>query len=857
LSASRTHRSRPAPSRPPQWWAVVGVVTLLVAASLALLPAVPDRPGLGLLHSVTLVVVLTAMFALAEVFVLHVQVKREAQTIALSEIPLVLGLTFAPPPLLVLGFVLGAAGAYLLHRRQRGLKLAYNVSLKATDSLLTVVLYGLILGGNPILGWRWVLGCYVAVAAASLLDGLVTHLVIGLHEGSLSRSTLQDVAVYPAMALAVATISLVMAYAFDRSAMAALPATLSGAALFLGYRAYSTLSERHLSLERLYRFSQAVASTPEIDGTLGHVLGQAKELLRSEHAEIAFFSGLEGSAMRVALSPSGRLLRESVRLTDDDPFDPARTGEGDPMLMSRNSHDPQQRSYLSTRRWKEAIVVPLKGDAGIIGTLSVADRMGDVRRFDQSDMRLLETVANHAGVALQNSRLIDQLRHESLHDALTGLPNRVLLRNNISEELEACRIGASPGCAVMIMDLDGFKDVNDTLGHQHGDELLKVVASRTVVAAGESVTVARLGGDEFALMAPGCADASVARVIAAAVLAALRAPTILDGIPVHVGASIGVAMAPGHATAVADLLRYADVAMYAAKAAGGGVKIYESDRDTSSPDKLTLVTELRTALEQGDLAIHVQPKADLSSGEVGSVEILARWDHPRRGLVSPEEFIPLAERTGLMDQLTEHVLRLALFQCAGWRDAGVEVNIAVNLSARSLAQPGLAATVGALLLGAGVPAHLLTLEITESTVMADPEVALRSLKNLRDLGVRLSIDDFGVGYSSLSNLSRMPVQELKIDRSFVTDLSDNLDNAVIVRSIIDLGRNLALDVVAEGVERLQEWEQLRQMGCHQAQGYFVARPMPPELLPGWLRKWADRSDTLRGAERDPAEWLTA
>jgi EAL domain-containing protein (putative c-di-GMP-specific phosphodiesterase class I) len=252
---------------------------------------------------------------------------------------------------------------------------------------------------------------------------------------------------------------------------------------------------------------------------------------------------------------------------------------------------------------------------------------------------------------------------------------------------------------------------------------------------------------------------------------------------------------------------------------------------------LALITELRDALDMGDLGIHVQPKASLTGGSSAAVEVLARWDHPRRGVLFPDEFIPLAERSGLIHQLTVHVLRLALHSCAEWRAKGTEVSIAVNLSPRSLVDPGLCATVSQLLVEADVPARLLTLEITESTVMADPELAVRSLHALRTLGVRLSVDDFGVGHSSLSNLRRLPVLELKIDRSFVAALGSDVDSAVIVRSIVDLGRNLALDVVAEGVETKLAWDRLQAMGCQVAQGYFVARPMAPDLLLAWLTRW--------------------
>ncbi len=866
----QAYRRRPAASarRPAQWWGIVGVVAALSALTLALLPTLPDLAGAApVTHHVGLRLVggallIAAMYALAEIFVLHIQVKREAQTLALSEIPVVLAVTFAVPAQTIAGMVLGAALAYVLHRRQRGLKLTYNLTLKATDAVVTLAIYSAVIGSSATLTPQWMLAAYVSVAATALMDGIVTRLVIGLHEGSLSMGTLlREVAVYPALAFGVATLAVVVAFALDRSPVSAVPALASGVFLVVGYRAYAKLSERHLSLERLYRFSQAVTSTPEVNETLTNVLTQAKELLRSEHAEITFFSGLEGNVVRVALSPSGRLLRESVLLDEDDPTTPtvvgaqAGTTTPGPLMILRTSKDPAAVAHLAARRWREALVVPLVGDAGVVGTLAVADRMGKVRGFDPSDLRLLETVANHAGVALQNSRLIDRLRHESLHDALTGLPNRVLLRSNALAELSACEQSRSVGCAMMIMDLDRFKDVNDTLGHQHGDELLMTVAARTVTAAGPQVTVARLGGDEFALLVPGCPDGPRAHEVATRVLAALEVPTVLDGIPVQIGASIGIALAPLHAMDVTDLMRHADVAMYAAKNAGGGVRLYESDTDTSSPDRLALVMELRTALDEGDVTIHVQPKASLLTREVVAVEVLARWNHPRHGLIMPDEFIPLAERAGLMRPLSEHVLRLALQHCADWRSRGIDMNVAVNLSARTLTDPDLCQLVAALLAEYDVAARMLTLEITESSVMADPDAAIEALQQLRAIGVRLSVDDFGVGYSSLSNLSRMPVHELKIDRSFVLDLADSIDSAVITRSIIDLGRNLALDVIAEGVEDQQAWDMLSALGCVHAQGYFIARPMPPEVFPAWLQRW----DVPRPVPlpREPAEVQTA
>ena len=824
-------------ARPRQWWAVATVVLGLLVSSVSVglaigLGPIPQTPG-----AVASLLWITAMAAVVETFVLHIQVKREAQTLALSEIPLVAGLAFAPPGALVAGLVLGGALAYVVHRRQRGLKLAYNLTLKLTDGVVAVALFDLVAGEGSGHGWRWMLAIYVAVAAAALLDAVATQLVIGLHEQSLSmRGMLSDIAIYPILALGVGTVAMVGAFAYEASPLSVLPAGGAGVFLVVGYRAYSRLSERHLSLERLYRFSQAVTSTPEVNETLGSVLSQAKELLRSEHAEITFF-GTDESSVRVALSPSGRLLRDNLVVDPGDPLAPLGGEDITPLLMGRGTRESPARAHLTARRWREAIIVPLRGDAGVIGTLAVADRLGDVRTFDLSDMRLLETVANHAGVALQNSRLIDQLRHESLHDALTGLPNRVLLQRRVAEELEKVRDGASRGCAVMIMDLDGFKDVNDTLGHHHGDDLLKAVAGRTDRAAGAGTTVARLGGDEFALLVPDCDDGAQARAVALEVLDALGHPTDLEGIPVQVGASIGVSLAPAHAADPSGLLKCADVAMYTAKSAGGGVRVYDASLDTSSPARLALVMDLRAALENGEIAVHVQPKADLATGEVRGVEVLARWDHPTQGVLGPDEFIPLAERAGLMRPLTVQVLDQALAACARWRAGGQAISVAVNLSARSLGDVELYDAVGDLLAAHGVPPHLLTLEITESTVMSDPEQAVASLQRLRSLGIRLAIDDFGIGYSSLSNLRRLPVHELKIDKSFVAEMGPGLDDVMIVRSIVDLGRNLGLDVVAEGVETGLVWHELAAMGCHYAQGYLVARPMLPGALLPWMSHW--------------------
>jgi diguanylate cyclase (GGDEF)-like protein len=386
----------------------------------------------------------------------------------------------------------------------------------------------------------------------------------------------------------------------------------------------------------------------------------------------------------------------------------------------------------------------------------------------------------------------------------------------------------------MILDLDSFKEVNDTLGHQYGDQLLIEVGTRLRTAVGPAGFVARLGGDEFAILLSGTDEEDRAVRVGRRLLRSLEQPVSLDGLEVEVGGSLGLAMAPVHATDAAGLLKRADMAMYDAKASTGGLRLYEPDPDSDNPRRLMLVSELRTALSQGRIEVFVQPQARLATGETTGVEALVRWNHSELGFIPPDEFIPIAERSGLIGLVTTRVLDLSLAAVAGWRDQGVDLGVAVNLSTRSLLDADLVDEVSRLLRRHGVPASRLTLEVTESSVMADPSRAIALLHQLRDLGVRLSVDDFGTGYSSLSYLKSLPVDEVKIDRSFVTNLSGQSEDVAIVRAIVDLGRHLGLEVVAEGVEDQPTWDLLSSMGCDLVQGWHHGRPMPVTEFVPWL-----------------------
>lgn len=443
------------------------------------------------------------------------------------------------------------------------------------------------------------------------------------------------------------------------------------------------------------------------------------------------------------------------------------------------------------------------------------------------------------GASRRLRRQAEENRRQARHDALTGLPNRSWFYERTRAILRSGR--RSGRSAVMIMDLDRFKEVNDTLGHHSGDLLLQAAASRIKHAVRDSDIAARLGGDEFAVLLPG-SSRDAARQVALRVREALEERFNVAGATVDIEASIGIALFPEHADEVETLLQRADLAMYEAKARHTGVRFYSPELDNGHPSQLTLLGELRQAIEREELVLHYQPKAALETGEVTQVEALVRWQRPEHGLVPPGEFIPLAERTGLIKQISAYVLDTALRQLRSWLDSGLDLSVAVNLSARNLLEGDLADHIGALLLRRGVPAARLILEITESTIMEDPERALCVLSRLSEMGVRVAIDDFGVGYSSLSYLRRLPVNEIKIDRTFVANMDSEEGDALIVRSTIDLGRNLGMKVVAEGVETEAVWDELGALGCDYAQGWYLGRPMPAAELLGWLAREGVRSD---------------
>ncbi|MER7044240.1 putative bifunctional diguanylate cyclase/phosphodiesterase [Streptomyces jumonjinensis] len=442
-------------------------------------------------------------------------------------------------------------------------------------------------------------------------------------------------------------------------------------------------------------------------------------------------------------------------------------------------------------------------------------------------------------IALDSTLWIARARaEEQLRDPLTGLPNRQWLLERTWAALEDAETNGARAALVLI-DLDRFRSVNDTLGHLAGDRLLLQIAQRLRHALPRGAEAARLGGDEFAVLLPTADSITSAQRVARQLAIELSSPLDLDGLTLVLEASAGVAVFPEHALDAEGLLRRADVAMYQAKRDRTGVEVYESKRDSNTPDRLGLLGDLRRALDAREVELHYQPKVRFD-GHVAGLEALVRWDHPDRGRVPPDEFIAIAESSGLMPHLTEYVLDTALAQVAKWRAQGLKVPVAVNVSPRDVHTPGFAGAVAARLARHGVPAGALQLEITEHVLLEDPQRAADTLAGLTDHGVKMSLDDFGTGYSSLVHLRRLPVSELKIDRSFVARLAVDTEDAEIVRCTVDLAHSLGLLVVAEGVEDDETWERLRDLGCDAVQGWLVAAAMPPQEATAWLRARGER-----------------
>ncbi len=515
-----------------------------------------------------------------------------------------------------------------------------------------------------------------------------------------------------------------------------------------------------------------------------------------------------------------------------------RTGQ--PCIARNIQTDPAfapWREEARKRGYASSMALPLRVNGEVIGALCIYAKEPDA--FNREEVALLSEMANDLayGIAALSTRAEREQAHDTIrrmayHDSLTDLPNHAYLEERLQQALSDAR-ARGQSLAVLLLDLDRFREINDALGFHQGDLLLKDVGRRIRSVLKEDELVARMRGDEFGILLE-VSDADHAAETALRILDALGAPFTMSGLLLNVSAAVGISLFPQHGSEATRLIRYADVAMRQAKKSGKGHTFYTAEQDEGGLKRLALAGELRRAIEEDELVLHYQPKIDMRTGQVCGAEALVRWIHPQQGMIPPDEFIPLAEHTGLIKPLTDWVVEAALRQSSVWRHAGVALPVAVNLSARNLRDTELLSKMTRLVAAWGAEAGWLELEITESAVMDDPEGALEILKRLSKLGFTLSIDDFGTGYSSLGYLKKLPVNAVKIDKSFVIDMLKNADSAAIVRATVVLAHDLGLKVVAEGVENQTTWNRLAVLGCDVAQGYHISKPLPAEQFKAWL-----------------------
>jgi len=762
-------------------------------------------------------------FAGADLFELHFEFRRERHAITLSEAPLIPALVFCGPIGVLAARLAGAVAAMALHRTSP-VKVLFNLAVDALEvTVVTAIMLPVLHRVPAVAQVAWV-AAFGAIVAANGVSYLCVLAVIAVSNGGAPSRRTRDVLVANAIvAVACASLAVITTTVLWTQPGGWWVLALIGLVIGWGFRAYHRLQARHVQLGLLHGFTREIARAQPGAETITEILRRSADAVNCERVELILAA--PDRVTRMDLSDDGSL--RSAPVSGQLVGISASAVSGRPTLSRPKQH-----------KAPDAMAAPLLGGAKVHGALVAYNRLGSDTGFDKADLHLFESLANHAAVALRNGELIDALRDEaaaktyqSLHDSLTDLPNRVLF----AEQVEALAQGAGASVALMLVDLDAFKELNDTLGHDVGDALLCEIAARLTRVVGATGIVARLGGDEFGIAFGNVSTSYGALATARQVLSAIEQPfQPTTELFLETRASMGVALAPTHTDDPTTLLRFADVAMYWAKHSRSGVELYDSRRDLHTPRRLGLAASLRQALHAGELQVWFQPKARLSDGKVLGVEALLRWPHPTYGMVPPDEFIPIAETSGLIGPLTRLVLGASLSLIRQWQDKGHELGVAINISARSLSDPRLVADIGREIRAAEVNPRALTVEITESSVMADPERSIITLRSFADLGVRLSIDDFGTGHSSLARLRTLPIHEVKVDKSFVQNVASDPRDAALVKSIISLAHNLELTTVAEGVEDATTWARLQELGCDAAQGYHLCRAVPVSKLNTWL-----------------------
>ncbi|BBH65977.1 bifunctional diguanylate cyclase/phosphodiesterase [Actinoplanes sp. OR16] len=788
--------------------------------------------------------IIFAFYLVSQLASFNVVIRRSAFAVTVTEVPLVLGLYYVSPVLMV-GVV--ALGMLCIQMRTAiaPVKAWFNVAKQAASICAAL----LVIGAFPrmteagLSTWG-ILGLAVAVSVLVQLACLagVMSLVQGGRAGpDVLRASVPNVVI----AGVNAAVGLLFLIALEETKWSALLLAVLAVALTLLLRSFAGVFRQHRTLADVYELTQAVRKEGTDNALPDVLLGRVRALMRSEYATL--WLAPQDRYPEVLLSAQV----DNKGLLDVSPVPAAvrdfAIEERRVVGVGSQFRDTEHlRGALREAGMKDVLVVPLRSGSAMIGTLEVVNRLGESRSFQDSDMQVLETIAAHTAAAVENSRLVDRLRHDAYHDRLTGMPNR---RRIVDALAESVRVHAEHEVvAVVLFDVDGQRNVNESMGHAAGDKLLSEVAARLRGIADSGALVGRIGGDEFVVtLRAESLEATIA--LATQMRERLRGPLAVGSLTLDVDTAVGVAVYPDHGSDPETLLQRAELAANAAKALPYGVQPFHPALESRAVRRLGIAADLRRALDNGQLEVYFQPMVTLADRHVVGVECLARWAHPAHGEVAPEDFVAVAEHTGQLARLTEVVLSAGLRRCRDWADADRPLSIAVNLSARTLLDSRFPDVVEEMLATYRVDPGLVTFEISEPGMLNDIERVLPTLYRLRDLGVRLSVDDFGTGASSLAYLRQWPVHEVKIDDSFVQGMATDSGDLAIVRAVVGLSREFGLTVVAEGVESELTLDLLEEMGCELGQGYLFSRPLPFERLEAWLAAQTEPESTPTGEVR--------
>jgi diguanylate cyclase (GGDEF)-like protein len=819
----------------------VGLALLAIGAVLYGLVIVGEQPLPGApLHVNALWLGLA--FLCCEAFGVWVERRQgELYGYVLALVPLSVGLVYGDPSDMVLARVVGVMVVLIVTRQRRFCEFVYEISVHATQTMTAIIVFLLVLGEADPVGVRGAFallaGLFTSYATAAAALAIAVTLAGRKWPGG--RAMVVIVRSQAVAAILNAAIGIGLATTLWEHPHVALLLAAVGAACYASNRIYTGLAQRHRRLQTHYEFVSSVVRSTDLAEITQSVLEAARTLLRADDSVLLLRPvGEDEPARRISLGQSGP-QETDVPVTDHIADVRALMPDGVPCRVNMGHNCP---SWLKQMTEIRALAAPITGtDRSVVGALVVTQaRRKAAALFGDGHASLLGSLADQASIAIENGVLFQRLAHEAeerahqaLHDPLTGLPNRAKLTELLATALEEAyenrgRVG------LIVVDLDSFSQVVDAFGHRSADGLIIQACSRLKGLLPETALLARLGGEQFAIVMPDVADADEVIGAARLLIAGFDPPFQTEGVLLALGVNIGIAVYPEMAIDTPSLVQRAHIAADTAQRHRSGWELYDPVHDPATPRRLALAADLREALEGDGLDVCFQPKVELATGIVRGAEALVRWNHMRLGRVRPDEFITIAEHTGDIRALTMVVMRKALAQCRHWRDMNLDLSVAVNLSARNLLDLHLVDDVSAVLEEAGVPPSSLTLELTESMVMSESTRSVDVLYGLNDLGVRLSCDDFGTGYSSLAHLRRLPIGEIKIDKSFIARMTVDESDRAIARSVLALGRDLGLVTVAEGVESREGWDLLTALGCDMAQGFVVCPPLTSSQFADWL-----------------------